>query len=235
MFQGSSWTDPDVWKSREVPLKILHELVGESETGSFFENHFRRRPFALPSRARRFENLVCWDLLREIFEVHSDCWLPCQGRLPSEKALSSGMLTYEQAREGFASGRTVLIRHAERSSGKIADVARSFQEAFRSPIDVQLYVTPAGQEGFDWHYDIEDVFVIQSAGEKEFRLLPNTVTPRPLPVLTPENQRFTSERKTPEIRCWLKAGDWLYVPAGYWHKAKAVTDSFHLSVGVLLS
>ena len=35
---------------------------------------------------------------------------------------------------------------------------------FAAPVDVHLYCTPAGQPGFGWHYDAEDVFVLQTAG-----------------------------------------------------------------------
>ena len=49
----------------------------------------------------------------------------------------------------------------------------------------------------------------------------------------PQNLEFHKEKNKTEIHCWLKAGDWLYIPKGYWHKARALKDSFHLSVGVL--
>jgi 50S ribosomal protein L16 3-hydroxylase len=156
-----------------------------------------------------------------------------KGQLPDNPNLCTGRLTTYEAKIGFSLGRTLLIRHAEQSHNAMAEIAAQFGTLFKKPIDIQLYATPKDTEGFDWHYDVEDVFVIQSSGEKEFRLLANTVTPRPLPMMTKKNIRFSMEKKSPEIRCWLKAGDWLYIPAGYWHKAKAITDSYHLSVGVL--
>jgi ribosomal protein L16 Arg81 hydroxylase len=36
----------------------------------------------------------------------------------------------------------------------------------------------------------------------------------------------------PLMRCTLGAGDWLYLPAGYWHRAQAGAESISLSVGV---
>lgn len=36
----------------------------------------------------------------------------------------------------------------------------------------------------------------------------------------------------PAVRYQLEAGDWLYIPGGYWHRTSAVTDSCSLSVGV---
>jgi 50S ribosomal protein L16 3-hydroxylase len=36
----------------------------------------------------------------------------------------------------------------------------------------------------------------------------------------------------PVLRCNLRAGDWLYIPAGYWHRTLAVSESISLSVGI---
>ena len=35
------------------------------------------------------------------------------------------------------------------------------------------------------------------------------------------------------LTCRLEAGDWLYIPSGWWHIAQTQTASIHLSVGVM--
>jgi 50S ribosomal protein L16 3-hydroxylase len=215
-------------------MSVLQELMGEQPAEFFLREHFCQQPFALPYAAEKFKDLISWNLLDEIFQSnYKDCWFAKEGKLPKDPNLNRGHVTTSQAQTAFQDGHTVLIRHAEKAHVKLAEIALNFYSQFKKPIDIQLYITPKGEEGFDWHYDVEEVFVIQSQGEKEFRLLPNTVTPRPLPMISKKNCLFHQEKKASEIRCWLKAGDWLYIPAGYWHKAKALTDSFHLSVGVL--
>jgi 50S ribosomal protein L16 3-hydroxylase len=37
----------------------------------------------------------------------------------------------------------------------------------------------------------------------------------------------------PLMRCLLAAGDWLYIPCGYWHRAEAQETSISLAVGVM--
>src|SRR5947209_3055839 len=105
-------------------------------------------------------------------------------------------------------------------------------EHFLAPIDVHVYCTPAGQPGFGWHYDAEDVFVLQTAGRKEWSLRKNTVNPWPLAEALPADMRHEREIM-PVLRCTLAAGDWLYIPAGYWHRTRAGEESVSLSVGVL--
>lgn len=207
---------------------ILKQLLGKESWQHFSEYYLYKRPYAAPFNASSFAGLVSWPILGEILSLHSDCWLPRNGR-PFE---GNGKVCQEKAVQYFAAGHTLLVRHAEAAHPIFKSIADNFNDLFERPIDIQIYATPAGEEGFDWHYDVEDVFVIQSRGEKEFALLPNTVTPRPLPMMRKENY-FAQEIKRHEIKCLLKAGDWLYIPAGYWHKAIAKTDSFHLSVGVI--
>jgi ribosomal protein L16 Arg81 hydroxylase len=47
----------------------------------------------------------------------------------------------------------------------------------------------------------------------------------------PHDMEFEKE-SSPLLRCDLIAGDWLYVPAGYWHVARADEDSLSISIGV---
>jgi ribosomal protein L16 Arg81 hydroxylase len=35
------------------------------------------------------------------------------------------------------------------------------------------------------------------------------------------------------MTCRLEAGDWLYIPSGWWHIARTQTASIHLSIGVM--
>lgn len=215
-------------------MSYLEELIRPLSFQEFTDSHLFKMPFAAPYQAKRFEGLISWELLGDIFKSgHSDCWLPQRGLLPDDPALNTGTLNLEQARKGYGEGRTVLVRHAEKAHWKLAAIANDFHTVFKDPIDIQLYCTPASEEGFDWHYDVEEVFVIQSLGEKEFRLRKNTINPWPTRHNMGKNLHFEKEMPSPEIRCHLKAGDWLYIPAGWWHKARAITESAHLSVGVM--
>lgn len=215
-------------------MAILQQLISPMTLKEFSEKHLFRAPFASPFQASQFKDLISWPLLWEIFQTeHKDCWLPKHGQLPPDPALQTGKLTFDQARKGYEEGRTVLVRHAEKAHPVLAEIAADFHQIFLDPVDIQIYGTPPEEEGFDWHYDSEEVFVIQSHGEKEFRLRKNTVNPWPQHMRIPKNMEFEREKPTAEIRCHLKAGDWLYIPSGWWHKARAITHSFHMSVGVM--
>jgi ribosomal protein L16 Arg81 hydroxylase len=135
----------------------------------------------------------------------------------------------------LVAGYTVGIRHAERHDPSLAALAEDFRQAFAAPIDVHLYCTPANHRGFGWHYDAEEVFILQLRGVKHWSLRKNTVNPWPLVETLPQDMRYEREIM-PLMRCTLSAGDWLYIPGGYWHKTEAGSEeSVSLSVGVLAS
>ena len=96
---------------------------------------------------------------------------------------------------------------------------------------MQLYATPAGHFSFGWHYDPEEVFILQTIGVKEYFLRPNTVHPNPVLETMPRDMQY--ERETPAcFACTLVPGDWLYIPSGYWHKARAAEAALSISLGV---
>jgi 50S ribosomal protein L16 3-hydroxylase len=126
----------------------------------------------------------------------------------------------------------VLIRHAERHDPRLAQLAAAFEADLDGPVDIHIYCTPASHGGFGWHYDAEDVFILQTSGSKEYSLRKNTVNPWPLVETLPQNMRYEREIM-PLARCLLAAGDWLYIPNGYWHMARAQQASISLAVGIL--
>src|SRR5262249_27039897 len=132
----------------------------------------------------------------------------------------------------LAEGCTLGIRHAEKHDPGLARLAEGFRRDFASPVDVHLYCTPAGRPGFGWHYDAEDVFLLQTQGTKEWFLRKNTVNPWPLAEPPPADMRYRLELM-PLLRVTLAAGDWVYIPCGYWHRTEAGSEeSISLSVGV---
>jgi ribosomal protein L16 Arg81 hydroxylase len=126
----------------------------------------------------------------------------------------------------------MFVRRAERYYPPLGNLAEEFRCAFQAPIDVHFFCTPPAAEGFGWHYDVEDVFILQTQGSKSYRLRKNTVNPWPLVETTPDDLTYEAERSL-AMECRLHAGDWLYIPPGYWHTTQAEEMSISLSVGVM--
>jgi ribosomal protein L16 Arg81 hydroxylase len=203
---------------------ILDQLLGDVPRSEFLERYFHKLPFSRPGGCRHLADAAGWPLVEALLAAPG-----VDAAAVRDNELSP---TLADPRRLLADGYTLRVRHAERHHPLLADIAADLRRAFAAPVDGHVYCTPAGHAGLGWHYDAEDVFVLQTAGSKEWALRKNTVNPWPLPDTIPADLRFGREIM-PVMRCDLHAGDWLYVPAGYWHGTRAGTESVSLAVGVL--
>jgi ribosomal protein L16 Arg81 hydroxylase len=208
---------------------MIDRLLNPEPKAAFFAEHFLRLPYSLPGGCAELTGLGAWERVEAIIAAtDADVLVVKEGRRWDE----SRTPTVPEARRLFAEGYTLLVRHAERHDAEIAELARGFAADFQAPVDVHVYCTPGGSFGFGWHYDAEDVFILQASGEKEYSLRKNTVNPWPLVETLPADMRYERELM-PLMQCLLSGGDWLYIPNGYWHRATSRTDAVSLAVGVL--
>jgi ribosomal protein L16 Arg81 hydroxylase len=135
----------------------------------------------------------------------------------------------------MAAGATLVLQGLHRTWEPIAVFARALSAELGHPCQVNAYITPASSRGFDPHYDVHDVFVLQIAGEKHWRIH-EPVHTDPL-----RDQPWTDHRaavaaralETPAIDETFRPGDALYLPRGWIHSATALGElSIHLTVGV---
>jgi ribosomal protein L16 Arg81 hydroxylase len=125
------------------------------------------------------------------------------------------------------------VRFAEKSDKKLNDLAQDFAKSFKTEVDIQLYCTPEGHNAFGWHYDVEEVFILQCQGSKHYTIRPNTIHPNPLVKSIPQDQGYEAEKSTTAIQVTLEEGDWLYIPSGWWHRAETKRESMHISIGLM--
>lgn len=207
----------------------LDDLFAGMPRAEFLQQHFLRFPFSRPGGCRGWIELGSWDAVSAVYgQVDADVLIVRDGC----RWEGTSRPDWTTARQLFADGYTLLVRHAERHAEPLAQLAAEFRAAFCGPVDVHIYCTPGGRHGFGWHYDAEDVFILQTQGLKTYSLRKNTVNPWPLVETMPDDLRYQREIM-PLVRCTLAAGDWLYIPHGYWHKADAQQDSISLAVGVM--
>ncbi|BCI56013.1 hypothetical protein NIIDNTM18_52910 [Mycolicibacterium litorale] len=135
----------------------------------------------------------------------------------------------------FAAGATIVLQGLHRLWPPVIDFVRGMVDDLGHPVQTNAYITPPGNRGFDPHYDVHDVFVLQTAGAKRW-VVHEPVHTHPLP-----SQPWTQHRAAiaerargePVIDTVLSPGDALYLPRGWVHSAQALdTTSIHLTVGV---
>lgn len=208
----------------------LQELFDAPSLNLFVEEYLHRLPFALPGAARNPEAWASWDTIERLTTTTgADILLvrDAETRQPPQNADLAHLQTC------CSDGWTIRTRNVQERDEAFKALATSFQEAFRGPVNVHLYVTPPGRRGLGWHYDAEDVFIVQTAGAKEYFLRKNTVHPWPLEETMPEDLRYERELM-PLSRVMLHAGDLLYIPCGYWHRTESPPDAIDAAISVAI-
>jgi ribosomal protein L16 Arg81 hydroxylase len=135
----------------------------------------------------------------------------------------------------FAAGATLVLQGLHRTWPPVAEFARRLAAELGHPAQVNAYITPASSRGFDPHYDVHDVFVLQIAGEKHWRIHePVHVDPlRDQPWSDHRDAVAARAQEEPAIDETFRPGDALYLPRGWIHSAEALGGvSVHLTIGV---
>jgi 50S ribosomal protein L16 3-hydroxylase len=206
----------------------LQTLLADLPLARFVADYYHRLPYSRPKSADSFAELGNWNSLVAALAHDQADVLVCRR---NEQYAGPQPRTSEDAERLTNEGYTLLVRHAERHEPRLAAIAADFERDLGGSVNIHMYGTPAGQFGFGWHYDAEEVFIIQTTGRKEYSLRKNTVNPWPLEEALPTDMHFEREI-TPLMRCELVAGDWLYIPSGYWHMGESREAAISLAIGV---
>ncbi|HEY7605081.1 MAG TPA: cupin domain-containing protein [Gaiellaceae bacterium] len=142
----------------------------------------------------------------------------------------TGVVDPDRVAEAFADGSTIVLQALHHTWLPLAHFCRELEAELGTGVQANSYYTPRRSQGFAVHHDTHDVFVLQVAGEKHWRVYD------PLLELPLKKQRWSSSLGTPGptvLELTLRAGDTLYLPRGWLHDAlTSATDSLHITVGV---
>jgi 50S ribosomal protein L16 3-hydroxylase len=209
---------------------MLNEWLGKLTIGEFKAEYLRRAPYVQPSAAAGAARALDWSTIDRLLQARADAMIVRNGRLDSRPAPPS----LAGAQPLLAQGFSLVFRNCELHDPALRAVGAALAAELPGRLAVQVYVTPAACQGFSWHYDFEDVFVLQSAGSKTYYLRRNTVNPQPTRATMPKDMRYEAET-SPTMAATLIAGDWLYIPSGWWHAARAGQASLSISIGLELA
>lgn len=225
-----------------------HDLPGlltPFDAGDFLRTCWGQNFLHVPGVPGKFRELLPWPVLNRILEEHR--LDPPRMRLTREgrPVPPASYLNYQTNRRrpnvpiprlraaGFEralrDGATLVLDAVDELHRPVTDVAESLERTFRVKIQVNAYAGWRTSHGFDLHWDDHDVFVLQVAGRKQWKIYGMT---RKYPLAV-DSEPTDDKPSTPLWEGMLEDGDLLYIPRGWWHVATPLDEpTLHLTVGV---
>lgn len=204
---------------------------------TFFESYWEQQPLYIERSAAAFSYLFDFSSFETLLGTQP-LYFPGLQLTQSGKTIDVGSYTDDQSAiipsrlfEYHAEGASVVLSQAQKLFPPLAQLCREVVRTLNMRCQTNVYISPAGNKGFNAHYDSHDVFILQVSGAKTFNFYPSTVE---LPF--PEEQ-FDPSRLQPspiDESIALSAGDTLYIPRGVVHDAIAdeTAPSVHVTLGV---
>jgi ribosomal protein L16 Arg81 hydroxylase len=221
-------------------------MIAPLDEGRFRAEHWEQRPLLLRREDRGYyDGLLSFDdvdrllgagwlansrirLIRDGDELKAETFHHDLGK--GERVANP-----DKVASHYLSGGTVAINQLHDSWPPLAELCASLESVFSQRVQTNVYFTPSQGQGFAAHYDTHDVFVLQVAGRKTWRVYDDP--PIELPLAEQSWKRSQGPEPPHEkllFETEMRTGDLLYLPRGYVHEARTSEDlSLHLTVGII--
>jgi hypothetical protein len=113
-------------------------------------------------------------------------------------------------------GYSIIIMQYE--SPAMVRLRHDLERVFHGTAVAHIYLTPRNAQGFIPHWDPSDTFILQISGTKDWMVYDS---PIPLPTSRQRPYAGAWTRVEPTMTVTLEPGDFLYLPRGFVHEARA--------------
>lgn len=228
---------------RDAAHKSLAQILEPCAPEDFLANSWGKNFRHVRGAAGKFAHLLPWERLNEILRRHRLDFprlrLMQDGkRVPANTYLShTTSASYKTSIphlkpagfiENLRAGATLVLDAVDELYGPLEELASGLELFFREHVQINCYAGWHTSRGFDLHWDDHDVFILQVAGRKRWRVYGMT---RKFPIT-----RDASDEKPASEPIWeevLEDGDLLYLPRGFWHVAFPMDEpTLHLTAGI---
>lgn len=223
----------------------LSDLVVPASADHFLRETFGKHFRFYAGEKERFARLLPWAILNRILRQHR--LEPPRLRLVQNgKPVSADLfIAYSSTDRRSANriqrvrvpeltrllrdGATLILDAVDELYQPLTALTEELERTFHAHVQINAYAGWRTSQGFDCHWDDHDVFILQVAGRKHWKVY-GTTREHPLsrdtePAIDP-----------PETALWdglLEDGDMLYIPRGWWHEAIPLDEpTLHLTVGI---
>lgn len=223
----------------------LAGLLTPVDPDSFLRTCWGQNFLHVPGTEGKFSDLLPWSALNQILEQHRLDTPRVRLTLEGQAVTANSFLSYQTNRRRpsqqisrvrgaeltrqLRDGATLVLDAVDELHSPVTELAESLERLFHVRIQVNAYAGWRTSHGFDLHWDDHDVFILQVAGRKHWKVYGMT---RKYPMAR-DVEPTTEKPTTPLWEGMLNGGDLLYIPRGWWHVATPLDEpTLHLTVGV---
>ena len=224
-----------------MPVRDFATLIAPVSPEEFFRDTWEKRPLAIRRGDRSYYDGLF--SIRDVDEViaftqprHSALRV-IKKDAPSRQATTATLAGREDAPDlnklyaAYRDGYTINVSNLQERWGPLAQLCAHLESFLGHPAGANMYLTPRDAQGFAPHFDTHDVFIVQTHGEKTWRLYEGPQLP--LDVQGTTGSVSSAGALIEEVH--LEAGDLLYIPRGVVHEARTSTSSsLHVTVGIFV-
>lgn len=222
----------------------LERILEPCPVEEFLDSSWGKSYAHVRGRAGKFAHLLPWAQLNEILRRHRLDFPRLRLAKDGKTLPSSAHLRHVQGGRGrgtvprllpteltrrLRQGATLVLDAVDELYEPLEDLALGLELTFHERVQINSYAGWRTSHGFDVHWDDHDVFILQVAGRKLWKIYGMT---RPYPVQG-DPEPSPRPEGNPLWEGTLEDGDLLYVPRGWWHVALPLDEpTLHLTVGV---
>ncbi|MFL6236707.1 MAG: JmjC domain-containing protein [Thermoanaerobaculia bacterium] len=231
-------------EARPAAILDFEDLISPVSPAEFFDRYWGKTTLVLHRRDREYygDLFTLADVDRCLITAGSSPTTVLQIVPPpsshrESKLLTASGISKDRLYDAYLSGDTIRLIGAEKFWPPLALLLASLQETFNARWGTNVFLTPPESQAFSLHFDTVDVLVLQIAGSKRWRIWePTYEFPMDFPLSELHTKRIMEKdegKLTLREDFLLEAGDFFYMPRGYYHKAVAADDlSLHLTLTV---
>lgn len=210
-------------------MRTFANLLHPLSPSDFIDQYWTQKAVIISdNNPYKFADLLSWEQLNQILNIYP-LKFP-EVRLSQAGKKFGPIQTAPAIIKACQSGATLIIDRLHKKVENIAKLSEQLRLELGHRIQVNSYSSPSGQQGFTCHYDCHEVFILQIAGQKHWRVFPDSF---PYPISETPSSQFSPPESDPYLEQILNPGELLYIPRGHWHDAIAVAEpSLHLTLGI---
>lgn len=227
------------------------DLIAPLPEDEFFNSYAGKKPVHIPGAPDKFTFAMSWDHMNRILN-QTGIWTPHTLQLVLDKVVlrpeqysragfgrdgaQAYLVDFDKVRGLLRQGASLVLNEIETLTPGMKRIAEILSGRPSGKVQGNLYCSWQRHQAFDVHFDTHDVFAMQVAGEKVWRIYQRHFKdPINHPAFKALPTQFHHANKGSLLmEVTMRPGDLIYIPRGFYHEAMAESDAtVHLSFSVV--